>query len=312
MGFFSKTFSKLKEGLTKTRDNIVSQIKTIIATKTSIDDDFLEQLEEILLSADVGTTTTESIISGLRVRAKEDGFQTTDEVMKMLRTEILNLLPTKNINENGNTPIPFVIMIVGVNGVGKTTTIGKLAHNFTTDGKKVLIAAADTFRAAANEQLTIWAQRANVEIVQQERGADPGAVVFDALSSAIARKMDVLLIDTAGRLHTNTNLMEELKKIRRVLQKIIPDTPNEVFLVIDASTGQNAIQQAKIFTSEVDVSGLIITKLDGTAKGGVVLAIQQTLKTPVHYIGVGEGIDDLQKFDSTQFVNALLGTENLE
>ncbi len=312
MGFFTKTFSKLKEGLSKTRDSIVSQIKTIIATKTSIDDEFLQQLEEILLSADVGVATSESIIEGLRIRAKKTGFQTSDEVMTMLRDEIQNLFPENSANNNKWQQTPVVYMIVGVNGVGKTTTIGKLAHNFTIEGKSVLIAAADTFRAAANEQLTIWAQRAKVEIIQQERGADPGAVVFDALSSAIAKKMDVLLIDTAGRLHTNTNLMEELKKIRRVLQKLIPDAPHEVFLVVDATTGQNAIQQAKIFTSAVDVTGLVLTKLDGTAKGGVVLAIQQSLKTPVQYIGVGEGIDDLQKFDSNQFINALLGTENLE
>jgi fused signal recognition particle receptor len=302
-------FSRLKEGLAKTRDTIVQQVKNIIQTKSKIDDELLAQLEEILLSADVGIDATERIIEGLRLRTKEEGYKTTNDVFSLLKDEL------QKIFVNGtSTPISSqekirVVMVVGVNGVGKTTTIGKLAYNFTQEGKNVLIAAADTFRAAANEQLAIWAERAGVNIIQQAQGADPAAVTFDALQSAIAKNVDVLLVDTAGRLHTKTNLMEELKKISRVMKKLIPEAPHDVFLVLDATTGQNAIQQARQFSSAVDVNGLILTKLDGTAKGGVVIAIQQTLKIPIKYIGVGERIDDLQKFDAEQFVHALVGTD---
>jgi len=237
-------FSRLKEGLAKTRDSIVNQVKNIIQTKTKIDDELLEQLEEILLAGDVGVEATEKIISGLRVRAKEEGFKNTGDVFKLLRAELETILSVRKERASSPQPVPNVMMIVGVNGVGKTTTIGKLAYNFTQTGKKVLIAAADTFRAAANEQLAIWAERAGVNIIQQASGADPAAVTFDALQSAIAKKVDILLIDTAGRLHTKANLMEELKKISRVMKKLIPDAPHSVLLVLDASTGQNAIQQA--------------------------------------------------------------------
>jgi len=305
MGFFSR----LKEGLTKTRDNIVNQIKNIIETKTKIDDELLLQLEEILLGADVGIDATERIIDGLRTRAKQDGFKTSNDVFTLLKEELEKIFVSENAQSTLRQNELRVIMIVGVNGVGKTTTIGKLAYNFTQEGKKVLIAAADTFRAAANEQLAIWAERANVNIIQQGQGADPAAVAFDALQSAIAKKVDILLIDTAGRLHTKTNLMEELKKISRVLKKLIPEAPHDVWLVLDATTGQNAIQQAKQFSSVADVNGLVLTKLDGTAKGGVVIAIQQTLNIPIKYIGIGEQKDDLQPFDEIQFINALTGIE---
>ncbi|MBM4166413.1 MAG: signal recognition particle-docking protein FtsY [Ignavibacteria bacterium] len=302
-------FSRLKEGLAKTRDTIVQQVKNIIQTKSTIDDELLVQLEEILLSADVGIDATERIIEGLRLRIKEVGYKTTNDVFILLNDELQKVFINETSNPISNQEKIRVVMIVGVNGVGKTTTIGKLAYNFTQDGKKVLIAAADTFRAAANEQLAIWAERAGVNIIQQAQGADPAAVAFDALQSAIAKNIDVLLVDTAGRLHTKTNLMEELKKISRVMKKLMPEAPHDVWLVLDATTGQNAIQQAKQFSLAIDVNGLILTKLDGTAKGGVVIAIHQTLKIPIKYIGVGERIDDLQQFDANQFINALVGTE---
>ena len=310
MGFFDRfKLTRLKEGLAKTRENLIGKIHKMMVGKTKIDDEVLDSLEEILLAGDVGVATTMTIIERIRQRVKKDRYEHPDELDNLLRDEVQRLFKNGVVEKD---PFdlsvfhkPHVIMIVGVNGVGKTTTIGKLAFNFKTAGNNVVIAAADTFRAAANEQLEIWAHRAGVEIIQQGHGADPAAVAYDALSSAIARNSDVMIIDTAGRLHTKVNLMEELKKIKRVLQKLLPEAPHEVWLVLDASTGQNAIQQAKQFTAAVGITGLVLTKLDGTAKGGVVLAISNEMNIPVKFIGVGEKIDDLQPFDKKEFVEAL-------
>ncbi len=311
MGFLGKfTFSRLKEGLAKTRDNLFGKIQKVLSTSSKIDDVLLEHLEEILIAGDVGVSTTTSIIERVKQRVKEERYEQPSELDHLLKDEINKVFTNGPGAETDpltlpGTNKPYVIMVVGVNGVGKTTTVGKLAYDYRTAGSKVLIAAADTFRAAANEQLEIWARRADVEIIQQTQGADPAAVAFDSLLSARAKNADVMIIDTAGRLHTKVNLMEELKKIKRVLQKQMPEAPHEVFLVLDASTGQNAIQQAKQFRDAVGVTGLIVTKLDGTAKGGVVLAIRQELHIPVRFIGVGEDIDDLQPFDHLTFVDAL-------
>src|ERR1041385_8260755 len=311
MGFFdSFKLSRLKEGLAKTRENLFGKIQKVLATKSTIDDELLESLEEALIAGDVGVATTMKMIEHIKERVKKDRYENPAELDTLLKDEIQKIFVNGSLENTDPFQIPenckpYVIMIVGVNGVGKTTTIGKLAYNYRTAGKNVLIAAADTFRAAANEQLEIWAQRAGVDIIQQSHGADPAAVAFDSLKSAISRGVDVMIIDTAGRLHTKINLMEELKKIKRVLQKQMPDAPHEVFLVLDASTGQNAIQQAKQFTEAVGITGLVLTKLDGTAKGGVVLAISQELNIPVRFIGVGEKIDDLQPFDRKAFVDAL-------
>jgi fused signal recognition particle receptor len=314
MGFFDAfKLNRLKEGLAKTRDNLIGKVQKLLSGKSSIDDDLLERLEEVLISSDVGVATTMRIIDNIKLRVKADRYESPGDLDRLLREEI------EKVFVNGSTGAddpfafpendrPHVIMVVGVNGVGKTTTIGKLAYNYRTAGKRVLIAAADTFRAAANEQLDIWAKRAEVEIIHQLQGADPASVAFDGLKSAMARNADVMIIDTAGRLHTKINLMEELKKIKRVLQKLLPAAPHEVLLVLDASTGQNAIEQAKQFTGAVGITGLVVTKLDGTAKGGVVLAISQELSIPVRFIGVGEQIDDLQPFDRKAFVEALFNT----
>lgn len=313
MGIIDKlNLKKIKDGLTKTRNNLLEKISNLFSTTKIIDENFFANLEEILITADVGVDMTNIIISGLKERLKKERIDDTRTIFSFLKDElskILNSVHTLRNPEPFAIPEgvkPFVIMIVGVNGVGKTTTIGKLAYNYKSRGKKVLIGAADTFRAAANEQLEIWAERAGVDIIQQQKGADPGAVAFDTLKSALARNIDVVLIDTAGRLHTKTNLMEELKKIKKVMQKVISDAPHEVWLVLDATTGQNAIQQARYFTQAVGVTGLIITKLDGTAKGGVLFAIVNELKIPVKFIGVGEGIDDLQPFDPDAFIDAIL------
>ncbi len=314
MAFFDNIkFTRLKEGLAKTRESLFGKVHKLLAGKSRIDDDVIERVEEILLSGDVGTATTTTIIDRIKERVKKDKYEDIGQLDRLLRDEIQGLLADGVSPEPGFFDIPaglkpYVIMIVGVNGVGKTTTIGKLAHNYRVAGRKVMIAAADTFRAAANEQLEIWAQRAGVEVIQQRPGADPAAVVYDALNAALARKFDVLIVDTAGRLHTKVNLMEELKKMKRVMQKLRSDTPHEVFLVLDASTGQNAVQQAKQFSHAVGVTGLILTKLDGTAKGGVVLAVMNELKIPVRFIGVGEQIDDLQPFSRKEFVDALFET----
>lgn len=311
MGFFdSFKLSRLKEGLAKTRETLTAKVNRLIFAKGKIDDDFLFQLEEILISGDVGVDTSHAIIENIKRRAKEKKYESLDELNTLVHSEIANsILAGKT---NGEDPFtlpphtkPYVIMVVGVNGVGKTTTIGKLAYNFKTTGKKVLIGAADTFRAAANEQLEIWAKRADVEIIQQLHGSDPAAVAYDTVKAAQSRGADVVIIDTAGRLHTKTNLMEELKKIKRVIAKCSAEAPHEVLLVLDATTGQNAIQQAKQFHEAVGLTGLVITKLDGTAKGGVVFGITNTLKIPVRFIGVGEKIDDLQPFNAEKFVEAL-------
>ncbi|MCS7229648.1 MAG: signal recognition particle-docking protein FtsY [Candidatus Kryptonium sp.] len=313
MGILDKIgLKKIKDGLAKTRNNLLEKLSNLFSTNKVIDENFLANLEEILITSDVGVDMTEKIISALRERTKKENVKETSELFNLLKEELKKILNTA-LSFESSEPFaipdgkkPYVMMIVGVNGVGKTTTIGKLAYNYKSRGKKVLIGAADTFRAAANEQLEIWAERAGVDIIQQQKGADPGAVAFDTVKSALARNIDVVLIDTAGRLHTKTNLMEELKKIKRVIQKVIPDAPHEILLVIDATTGQNAIQQARQFSQAVGVTGLIITKLDGTAKGGVVFAIVNELKIPIRFIGVGEGIDELQPFDPDAFVDAIL------
>lgn len=302
-------FDKLKKGLEKTHQNIFNKIDKLVNAKAEIDDDFLDNLEEILLSSDVGVNTTEKIIDNLKSRIKEEKYERTDQLNSILRDELKKAF----ISGNGTvskpfeiTAKPYVIVVVGVNGVGKTTSIGKLAYNYKNAGYKVLIGAADTFRAAANEQLETWANRSGTEIIQLAQGSDPSAVVYNTIQSAVAKQYDVCIIDTAGRLHTKTNLMEELSKIKRVIQKQLPDAPNEVLLVIDATTGQNGMVQAREFGNAIGITGLVLTKLDGTAKGGIVLKISSEMKIPVKYIGVGEQIDDLQVFDKESFVNALL------
>jgi fused signal recognition particle receptor len=307
---FGNALKKLKDGLSKTRETLFSKVAALVSTKNVIDDDMLERLEEILISGDVGVSTTMLILDNIKKRVKLEKTESADQLTTLLKEEIAAVSQADEMSEGGSAdlplaPRPYVIMVVGVNGAGKTTTIGKLAFVYKEKGYKVIVGAADTFRAAANEQLEIWAQRAGVDIVQQKHGADPAAVAFDSLSSALARGADVVIIDTAGRLHTKVNLMEELKKIRRVLEKRLPGAPNEVLLVLDATTGQNALQQVKQFTAAVEITGLVLTKLDGTAKGGIVLAISNELKIPVKFIGVGEQIDDLQVFDRKAFVDAL-------
>ncbi|MBI5463681.1 MAG: signal recognition particle-docking protein FtsY [Ignavibacteriales bacterium] len=301
-------FSKFKIGLGKTRENIIARVQQIVSLRPHIDDELFEQLEEALVAGDVGVTTTVRMLNDIKRRAKEERIASSGELLTLLKDEMAKLL---RVSEAGSSVLkipsevkPFVIMVVGVNGVGKTTTIGKLAHNYKQAGYDVVIGAADTFRAAANEQLEVWAQRAGVDIVQQSHGADPAAVAYDAIGSAVAKKADIVIIDTAGRLHTKTNLMEELKKIKRVMEKRLPGAPHEVLLVLDASTGQNGLQQVRHFSAAVEVTGLILTKLDGTAKGGIVLAINQELRVPVKFIGVGEKIDDLEPFDRQAFLDA--------
>ncbi|GIV54659.1 MAG: signal recognition particle receptor FtsY [Candidatus Kapaibacterium sp.] len=297
---------RLKDGLAKTRSALLGRLAAVLRGR-SLDESLLAELEEALLLADVGVRTTDHILDRLRQRARSIDANNPDAVLDAIKTEIAERLVATHAAAPARTelPSPYVVMIVGVNGVGKTTTVGKLAYNFQREGKRVIIGAADTFRAAANEQLSTWAERAGVEIVQQLRGADPAAVAFDTLKAAIARKVDVCLIDTAGRLHTKGGLMQELEKISRVLKKQLPDAPHDVWLVLDATTGQNALQQARQFAKVTPLTGLIVTKLDGTAKGGVVLAIADELQLPVRYIGVGERIDDLQPFDPIAFVEAL-------
>lgn len=308
--------TKLKDGLAKTRTTLFSRLNRLFFASAKIDDDFLIQLEEILIGADVGVDMAGLILSRVKARAKEQKYENPEELSSLVHDSIADIL-VGNEKKNGDDPFvlhttaqPYVIMVVGVNGVGKTTTIGKLAFNYRSAGKNVLIGAADTFRAAANEQLEIWAKRAGVTIIQQEQGSDPAAVAFDTVKAAQSRNADVVIIDTAGRLHTKVNLMEELKKIKRVMHKCIPDAPHEVLLVLDASTGQNAIHQAQQFDAAVGLTGLIVTKLDGTAKGGIILAISQSLKIPVRYIGVGEEIGDLQPFSTATFIDALFDKES--
>lgn len=302
-------FDKLKERLVKTRAQLFGRISELLTGATSIDRDVIQRIEEILLSADIGVSTTGQIIRELEQRVKKEKIADPAQlngVLEAIVEQRLTAIESADLEAQAATVQPFVVLMVGVNGTGKTTTIGKLAHRFAKSGRRVLLAAADTFRAAASGQLEIWAQRANVDIVRQTEGADPAAVVFDALESAKSKKMDVVLIDTAGRLHTKSNLMEELKKIRRVVEKQIPGAPHATLLVLDAGTGQNAIQQAREFSNAVGVTGLVLTKLDGTAKGGVVIAIQNELKIPVTYIGVGEQVDDLEPFRVHDFIGAIL------
>lgn len=316
MGFFGKLFGKkekesLDQGLEKTKEGFLGKIARAVAGKSTVDTEVLDNLEEALVSADVGIETTVQIIERIEARVAKDKYVGTGELNTILQTEIENLLvdaPADTTYTNFELPAgkkPFVIMVVGVNGVGKTTTIGKLAHHFKAAGQSVMLGAADTFRAAAVDQLSIWSERTGVPIVKKEMGSDPASVAFDAVNSAVAKNVDVLIIDTAGRLHTKTHLMEELSKIKRVVQKVIPDAPNDVLLVLDGSTGQNALEQARHFTAATDVSGLVITKLDGTAKGGVVLAIAHQFQIPVKFIGVGEKVEDLLVFDKHEFVDSL-------
>jgi fused signal recognition particle receptor len=316
MGFFDKFgLSRLKEGLTKTRDTLKDKLAFVTKGKTEVDDEFLEELENILVAADVGVETTLDIVDAVTERSKGKTYRSEEELNAMVMEEIRKLLVESGREHpvDFDAPLsakPYVIMIVGVNGAGKTTSVAKLARNYDRASKKVVIAAADTFRAAAYEQLKIWADRAGVPIIGQGQGADPASVVFDSVSSAVSKGTDVVLVDTAGRLHNKSHLMEELAKIMRVAKKKIPEAPHEVLLVLDGTTGQNAVQQAREFTKFVNVTGLIMTKLDGTSKGGIVLSISRELNLPVKYIGVGEKIDDLQLFDRSSFVEALLEKEN--
>ena len=314
MGFFNifsrEKKERLDQGLQKTKSNIFTRISKAIVGKSTVDEEVLDNLEEILVTSDVGVETTLRIIGRIQSRASKDKYLGTSELNNLLKEEIVALLQENNIQDFTEFSVPagkkpFVIMVVGVNGVGKTTTIGKLAYQFKKSGKSVLIGAADTFRAAAVEQITIWADRVGVPIVNQGMGADPASVAFDTVKSAMAKDIDVVIIDTAGRLHNKINLMNELSKIRKVIQKLIPDAPHEVLLVLDASTGQNAFEQAKQFTAATEVNTLALTKLDGTAKGGVVIGISDQFKIPVKYIGVGEGIEDLQVFNRVEFVDSL-------
>ena len=308
--FKAKDKERLEEGLEKTRTSFLGKIGRAIRGKDTVDDEVLDDLEEALVTSDVGVNTTLEVIKRVQERVARDKYVSSKELTQMIRTEIADLV-IKNADERpadfdmAFSNIPHVIMVVGVNGVGKTTTIGKLACKYKAAGKKVILGAADTFRAAATEQLEIWAKRADVEIVKQGHGADPAAVAFDTISSAIKRESDIAIIDTAGRLHTKGGLMDELTKIKRVMDRQMKGAPHEVLLVLDASTGQNAIRQAEEFTRSVDVTGLVLTKLDGTAKGGIVIGISHEFQIPVKYIGVGEQIDDLQIFDRRQFVDAL-------
>ena len=316
MGLFSFLTRKkeqqedLDTGLENTKTNVFSRISKVIMGKSTVDDEVLDNLEEILITSDVGVETTLKIIDRIQARVARDKYVGTNELNRILKEEIMALLQENESGDGTTFEIPadkkpYVIMVVGVNGVGKTTTIGKLAHNFKKAGKKVVLGASDTFRAAAVSQLQIWAERVGVPIVQQGQGADPASVAFDTVKSAVAQDADVVIIDTAGRLHNKVNLMRELTKIKTVMQKVIPDAPHEILLVLDASTGQNAIEQAKQFTAATEVNALALTKLDGTAKGGVVIGISDQFKIPVKYIGVGEGIDHLQIFDRKAFVDSL-------
>ena len=313
--FFSKEKKEvLDQGLSKTKQSVFSKIARAIAGKSEIDDEVLDNLEEVLVTSDVGVETTLKIIDRVQKRAARDKFMNTNELNKLLKDEIAQLLMENNSNDGGdsfNIPTtpgqPYVIMVVGVNGVGKTTTIGKLAHQYKKAGKKVYLGAADTFRAAAVEQLVEWGHRADVPVIKQGMGSDPASVAYDTLASAVANNADVVIIDTAGRLHNKVGLMNELTKIKNVMQKVVPTAPNDVMLVLDGSTGQNAFEQAKQFTKATEVTSLSITKLDGTAKGGVVIGISDQFKIPVKYIGLGEGIDHLQIFNREEFVDSLFG-----
>ncbi len=310
-GFFNKSKKEtLDKGLEKTKQSVFSKLTRAVAGKSKVDDEVLDDLEEILITSDVGVDTTLKIIERIEARVARDKYVSTNELNNILKEEITALLSENNTQDNDNwdlpqTGNPYVILVVGVNGVGKTTTIGKLAHQFKQAGKKVYLGAADTFRAAAVEQICIWGERVGVPVVKQQMGSDPASVAFDALSSAKANGADVVIIDTAGRLHNKVGLMNELKKIKEVMKKVLPEAPNEVLLVLDGSTGQNAFEQAKQFSAVTNITALAITKLDGTAKGGVVIGISDQLKVPVKYIGLGEGMEDLQLFNRQHFVDSL-------
>lgn len=303
-GFFAKLFA----GLDKTRKNILGGVDAVLGAFTKIDEELFEELEEVLIMADIGVETTMNIIDNLRKRVKKEKTTDPQEIKGMLVDEITELL-NEGADDDYDLPKPTVMLVIGVNGVGKTTTIGKLSHNYKEQGDKVLLAAADTFRAAAIDQLKIWGERAGIDVIRHEENSDPAAVVFDAVNAAKNRGTDILICDTAGRLHNKKNLMEELKKISKVIDREYPQANKEVYLVLDATTGQNAMQQAKLFKEVADITGIILTKLDGTAKGGIVIAIKSELNIPVRYIGVGEGINDLQKFNARDFASALFGNE---
>lgn len=298
-------FERLKQGLQKTKDGLVGRIDTLVLGKKEIDADTLEELEEILITSDMGVKTTVELVRTLEQRLGRNDLKDGAALRAALKEEILLRLEMHHARLDHSAKHPFVILVIGVNGVGKTTTIGKLASRFTGEGKKVLLAAADTFRAAAAEQLVAWGDRAGVDVIRHKEGADPSAVVFDACKAALARDVDILIVDTAGRLHTKVNLMEEMKKIRRVIDREIPGAPHETLLVVDAATGQNAISQARLFKEAAGVSGIALTKLDGTAKGGIVVAVSHEFALPVRYIGVGESIEDLRDFDPKEFTDAL-------
>lgn len=314
MSLFKKIFSRekkdtLDKGLEKSKTNFLSKMSKAVAGKSKVDEEVLDELENVLVSSDVGVPTTIKIINRIEDRVARDKYLGTDELNEILREEIAGLLSETDTGQGEGfdfpeSDLPYVIMVVGVNGVGKTTTIGKLAHQFKQDGKKVLLGAADTFRAAAIDQLQIWADRTQVPMIRQQMGSDPASVAFDAVQSAVKQNMDVVIIDTAGRLHNKVNLMNELSKVKKVMQKVIPNAPHEVLLVLDGSTGQNAFEQAKQFTAATEVTSLAVTKLDGTAKGGVVIGISDQFKIPVKYIGIGEGLEDLQVFNKYEFVDS--------
>ena len=313
VGLFSKKKKEtLDEGLAKSKENVFTKIARAVAGRTTIDDSVLDELEDVLVTSDVGVETTLKIIRRIEERVQRDKYVSTSELTGILRGEIAELLTENGATDGEDFSLPadkkpYVIMVVGVNGVGKTTTIGKLAHQFKQNGYRVMLGAGDTFRAAAIEQLDIWAKRVDVPLIKQHQSADPASVAFDTLSAAMKAGSDVVIIDTAGRLHNKVGLMNELTKIRRVMQKVVPDAPHEVLLVLDGSTGQNAFEQAKQFTAATEVNALAITKLDGTAKGGVVIGISDQFKIPVKYIGLGEGIEDLQLFRKKEFVDSLFG-----
>lgn len=320
MSLFKKIFTSQKKetldkGLEKTKTSFLTKLSKAVAGKSKVDDDVLDNLEEVLVTSDVGVATTLKIIERIEARVSRDKYMGTDELNGILREEIAGLLSETNVGEEEEFRIPehkkpYVIMVVGVNGVGKTTTIGKLAYQFKKQGLQVVIGAADTFRAAAIDQLEVWADRVDVPLVKQKMGSDPASVAFDTLSSAVTQGADVVLIDTAGRLHNKVNLMNELGKVKRVMQKVVADAPHDVLLVLDGSTGQNAFEQAKEFTKATEVTSLAVTKLDGTAKGGVVIGISDQFQIPVKYIGVGEGIEDLQVFNKFEFVDSFFSITN--